>query len=87
MSTSPLAALALFTFLGHWDSFVWPSIVLTSADKQTLPLLLRGLENIFFVQYNMWVTAAMFTIAPIVILYAFLAKFMIRGVAMSGLKF
>lgn len=87
MCSSPLAALALFSFLGHWDAYVWPAVVLNSVEKRTLALHLRSVASLYYTRYDITVTAAMFTIFPIAVLYAFVSKYMIRGMAMSGLKF
>ncbi|MEZ4727381.1 MAG: hypothetical protein R3E79_09635 [Caldilineaceae bacterium] len=46
--SAPLAALAVFAFLGNWDSYLWPLVVLSSPDKQTLPLVLAGLRNLWW---------------------------------------
>jgi len=86
-STAPMSALALFVFLGNWDSYVWPSIVLTSPEKQTIPLLLNGLRSIYWTRYELWTAGAMLTIVPVMTVYAFVSRYMIKGVAMTGMKF
>jgi ABC-type glycerol-3-phosphate transport system permease component len=47
LSLSPMAALGIFVFLDSWNAFVWPSIVLTSQDRQTLPLIIAGLQGYY----------------------------------------
>jgi multiple sugar transport system permease protein len=86
MSLSPMAALAIFVFLGNWDSYLWPLIVLNSLDKQTLPLLLAGLRHLYWTRYDMWSAGSMLTVVPIMIIYSFASRYFIRGVAMTGLK-
>lgn len=86
MSTSPLAALAVFVFLGNWDSFLWPLVVLNSPDKQTLPLILAGLRNLFWTRYEIWAAGAMLTVIPVMIIYSLASRFFIQGIAMTGLK-
>jgi ABC-type glycerol-3-phosphate transport system permease component len=86
LAMSPLAALAVFTFLGNWDSYLWPLVVLTSPDRQTLPLLLAGLRNMFSDRYELWATGSMLTVTPAMLLYAVAQKQFIRGVTMTGLK-
>jgi multiple sugar transport system permease protein len=86
MSLSPMSALAVFVFLGNWDSYMWPLIVLNSLAKQTLPLVLAGLRNLWWTRYEMWSAGSMLTVVPIMIVYSFASKYFIRGIAMTGLK-
>jgi ABC-type glycerol-3-phosphate transport system permease component len=86
LSGAPMAALTIFNFLGNWDSFLWPLVVLNSPDKQTIPLVLAGLRSLYWTRYDMWSAGSMLTVVPIMILYGFASKYMIKGIAMSGMK-
>ena len=86
LSTAPMAALAVFTFLFNWDNFLWPSVVLTSPRSQTLPLVLAGLRSLYLDRYEMWSAGSMLTVAPVMLLYAVAQKQFIRGITMTGLK-
>jgi ABC-type glycerol-3-phosphate transport system permease component len=86
LSTSPLAALAVFTFLGNWDSYLWPLVVLSSPNTQTLPLVLAGLRNLYWDRYDIYMAGSMLTVAPVMLLYAAAQQHFIRGVTMTGLK-
>lgn len=86
MSLSPMSALAVLVFLANWDSFLWPLIVLQSLDKQTLPLVLAGLRNLWWTRYEMWAAGSILTVVPIMIIYSFASRYFIRGIAMTGLK-
>lgn len=86
LSGAPLAALAVLIFLGSWDSFLWPTTVLTSPENQTVPLLLSGLRSLHFGRYDLWSAGSMLTVIPVMIVYLFASRYFIRGVAMTGLK-
>ena len=86
LSTAPMGALAVFTFLGSWDNFLWPLVVLSSPEKQTLPILLAGLRSLYWTRYDMWTAGSMMTIIPVMLLYIAASKYFIRGVAMTGIK-
>ena len=86
LSSAPLAALAVFAFLGNWDSYLWPLVVLNSPDKQTLPQVLAGLRNLWLTRYEMWSAGSMLTVLPVMLVYALASKYFIRGIAMTGLK-
>ena len=83
---APLAALAVLVFLSSWDSFLWPSAILHSADKQTVPLLLYGLRSLYWSRYDLWSAGSMLTVIPVMIVYLFGSKYFIRGFAMTGIK-
>lgn len=86
LAKAPLAALAVFTFLGNWDSFLWPLVVLTSPENQTLPLVLAGLRSLYWSRYELYAAGSMLTVLPVMILYAFASKQFVRGIAMTGIK-
>jgi multiple sugar transport system permease protein len=86
MSAAPLAALAVFVFLGNWDSLLWPVIVINSPENHTLPLLLNHLRNRVFTRYDLLSAASMLTVVPVMIVYGFASKYFVRGIAMTGLK-
>ncbi len=86
LSKSPMAALGVFIFLGTWNDFLWPSVVLTSSDRQTLPVVIAGLQGLFWTQYDYLITAAVVTLVPLMICYIFASRYMIEGIAMTGIK-
>jgi multiple sugar transport system permease protein len=87
LSASPAAALGIFIFLGSWNDYLWPFVVLTSPNNQTLPLFLSGLQGLFITRYDYLIAAGVLSSIPLMLAYAFGSKYMIRGVAMTGLKF
>ncbi len=86
LAKSSLSALAVFTFLGSWDSFLWPLVVLTSPENQTLPLVLAGLRNLYWSRYEMYAAGSMLTVLPVMIVYIAASKHFVQGIAMTGLK-
>lgn len=86
MSRSPMSALAVLVFLGNWENFLWPLVVLQSLDKQTLPLVLASLRNLWWTRYDMWAAGSVLTVVPVMIIYSFASRYFIRGIAMTGLK-
>jgi multiple sugar transport system permease protein len=86
LSGAPLAALGIFAFLANWDSYLWPLVVLSSPERQTLPLVLAGLRNLWWTRYEMWSAGSMLTVIPVMIIYAVASRYFIRGIAMTGMK-
>lgn len=81
-----LGALAVFTFLGNWDSYMWPSILIRTPANQTLPMLLASMRSLFFERYNIWSAGSMLTVIPVMILFLFAQRYFVKGLAMAGLK-
>lgn len=85
--TSPLiATLAILTFLGSWNNFVSPLIILLDEDKFTLPLVVAMLQGRFPGRDNMQMAGAMISILPVLILFFFFQRQIVQSLASSGLK-
>lgn len=81
-----ISALSIFTFMWHWESFVWPLIVIQSQEKFTLPVFLATFSNEWWTDYGMVMAGATITVVPILIVFFFFQKQIIRGMALTGLK-
>lgn len=86
LSGPALAALATFVFVGSWNDFFWPSIVLTDPDMLTLPVGLAHFNDIYLFEYGRLMAGSMISIAPAILMYMLFQKFITRGVVMTGLK-
>lgn len=86
LARSAIATLAVFTFLGNWDSYMWPSILLKSPSQQTIPVVLAGMQSLFVERYHIWSAGSMLTVIPVMILFTLAQKQFISGLALSGLK-
>lgn len=85
--TKPLlATLAILTFLGSWNSFVGPLIILLDERKFTLPLVVAMLQGRFPGADNKQMAGAMISILPVLILFFFFQKQIVQSLASSGLK-
>lgn len=81
-----MATLAVLTFLGNWDSYLWPSILIRTPDNQTLPMLLASMRSLFFERFNIWSAGSMLTVVPVMILFVFAQRYFTKGLALAGLK-
>jgi multiple sugar transport system permease protein len=85
ISAPALAVLAVFTFISYWNSFLWPLIIINDTAKMTVPL---GLDLFLGQQGQRWellMAAATISMVPTVILVLALQKYLVRGIALSGL--
>ena len=77
---------AVFAFMGSWNSFLWPLVVLRSPELQTLPVALAGLQGQFTTQWDIVMAGSVISILPMLAIYLFAQKYVIQGVANTGLK-
>jgi multiple sugar transport system permease protein len=85
ISAPAIAVLAVFTFISYWNSFLWPLIIINDTAKMTVPL---GLDLFLGQQGQRWellMAAATISMVPTVILVLALQKYLVRGIALSGL--
>ncbi|MCZ7543264.1 MAG: carbohydrate ABC transporter permease [Anaerolineae bacterium] len=69
LSTGALTVLGLLTFLGAWNDYLWPVIVLRTAERLTLPIGLAKLVGLYKVEYGMILAGAFLAILPIVAIF------------------
>jgi multiple sugar transport system permease protein len=86
ISRPALVTLGILAFLGNWNDFVWPIFVLFSPERMTLPAGLSSLRGAFAVDYPVVMAGATVAAIPVLILYAFVQRYVIEGVATSGIK-
>lgn len=74
-----LAVLAVFTFIGSWGEFLWPSIVLTKEDMYTLPVGINNLQGMFSANWRFIAAGSIISTVPIIIFFLFMQKYFISG--------
>lgn len=86
LSKPALATLALFAFMGSWNSFLWPLFIVRDEQLMTLPLGLATLHGRWLTQWNLVMAGSVITIVPMLIVYLLTQRYFERGVLLSGLK-
>ncbi|TDO54933.1 multiple sugar transport system permease protein [Kribbella sp. VKM Ac-2527] len=81
-----LATLTVLSFLSNWNDFVWPLFVLFSPERLTLPAGLSLLQGAYTTDYPVIMAGATVAAVPVLILYVFVQRYVIEGVANSGIK-
>jgi len=79
------AVLGVFTFIAYWNSFLWPLIIINDTDHVTVPLGLQLFLGQNGQQWQLLMAAATISMAPTVLLVLALQKYLVRGIALSGL--
>lgn len=83
-----LVAMSIFVFLGEWNNFVWPLIIIQSAEKRTLPLALSTIATGLNGATNVGVVmaSALLVSLPTLLMFIIFQKQFVRGIAFTGLK-
>lgn len=81
-----LITLAIFTFMGTWNDFLWPLIVMTDDSMYTLPVALANLTGEHVQDTELMMAGAVMTILPVMIIFVALQKYYISGIMAAGLK-
>ena len=81
-----LATLTVLSFLANWNDFIWPLYVLFSPERLTLPAGLKLLQGAYTTDYPVIMTGATVASVPVLLLYVFVQRYVIEGVARSGIK-
>jgi len=86
LATPILVTLAIFTFLGTWNDFLWPLIALTDNSMYTLPVALANLMGEHTKDPELMMAGSVLTIIPVIIVFLALQKYYVRGIMMGSVK-
>lgn len=75
-----LSVLAIFSFLGSWNSFLWPLIILNTESKWTIPLGLAGFSSMTGTQWQLLMAACILTIVPTILVVAFSQRQLVAAI-------
>ena len=81
-----LVTLGIFVFLGTWNDFMWPLIVLTDRDMQTLPVALASLSREHVQDSELMMAGAVVTVLPVLLLFLAMQRFYLRGIMAGSIK-
>jgi multiple sugar transport system permease protein len=81
-----LVTLAIFSFLGSWNDFMWPLIVLTDKDMYTLPVALASLTREHVQDNEMMMAGAVLTVVPVLLIFLGLQRYYLQGLVVGSVK-
>ena len=81
-----LSTMVLLSFMGSWNSYLWPLIVLTSTEKQTLQVVLGNMNGMYKNNEHVLMAGAVLTILPILAVYLITQRYVDQGISLGGLK-
>jgi len=85
LSKPALGVLGLFTFIGYWNSFLWPLIVTYSDDVKTIPLGLQLYQGQYGTKWNFMMAGCTMAMIPGILLVIILQRYLVEGISISGM--
>jgi len=84
LSKPVLTVVALFSFTGSWNDFLWPSLVFNDIDKMPITPGLQLLQGVYDIEIAHLMASAMISIIPTFVLYLFAQKYFLEGLSLSS---
>jgi multiple sugar transport system permease protein len=88
MTGPALATLGVLSFMGSWNGFLWPLLIINDRDLMTLPLALSTLQGMYpgQTQWNIVMAGTVLATLPTIFVFLLAQRWVIEGVAGSGVK-
>lgn len=83
---APLATLGILGFMGNWNAYLWPMIVLQKIEVRTLPVILTWFNSTHTGQPAVVMAATVLIVVPILIVFMFFQRWIVQGFTMTGFK-
>ena len=86
ISKTVYATVFILDFVAHWNDFMWPFLVMTGEDKRTIQLAVQSFFGTQPVHYSAIMAALVISAIPMIIMFIFMQKYYVEGIASSGIK-
>ena len=86
VSKPMIGAFCLISFMGSWNSFLWPQIILHNAERFTLPIGLNQMVGLYQQSYGMLMAGTLLSVLPVMILFLILQKEFVAGLTAGAVK-
>ncbi|MEA3440649.1 MAG: carbohydrate ABC transporter permease [Chloroflexota bacterium] len=86
LSGPGLATLAIFAFMGAWNDFLWPLIVINTDIMKPLSVGLSSFHGLYETNWPYLMAASTLALVPIVVVFVFAQKYFVEGIALTGVK-
>lgn len=83
---APIAVVTIFSVMWRWNDFLWPLIISQSSDMYTLPVALAQFNSELIVPFNYILAMSIVSMLPVIIIFLFLQRRIVTGIAATGLK-
>jgi multiple sugar transport system permease protein len=84
--SAPLATLGILSFMGNWNAYLWPMIVLQKIEVRTLPIILTWFNSTHTGQGGLVMAATVLIMLPILMVLVYFQRWIVKGFTMTGFK-
>jgi len=86
LSKSPMVVMGAGTFIAYWNSFLWPSMTITSPKYMQIMQIIRSMKSVYTTNYGAVMAATSIAVIPPIILFFIFQKHIVKGIVLSGIK-
>lgn len=86
LSKPIIAVITINKFIGSWNTFQWPLLIVSGEELRTIPLAVAKFSSQYYDAYNLKMAAAVLAIIPVLIVYVTFQKYFVAGISLSGVK-
>ena len=86
LSMPALATAVIFAFVGSWNDFLWPLIIINSVEKLVLSVGLSHFQDLYYTEWALLMAASMMAMAPVLLVYVLAQRYFVQGIALTGIK-
>lgn len=86
LSKPAFATIGIFTFMGQWNSYIWPLIVTNSENMRMISVGISMFQDQFSTQWTLMMAAAATATLPLLVLFFFAQRYFIEGITLTGMK-
>jgi multiple sugar transport system permease protein len=86
LSLPAIGALCIFNFLGNWNAFIWPLIITSRREMMTLPVGIQLFSSESGSDWHLIMTGASLALVPLLIIVIIFQRYIVEGIALTGLK-
>jgi multiple sugar transport system permease protein len=81
-----LSTVAVFSFLGAWDEYIWALTILTNPDKRTLPIAIQNFRGVHSTDWGLVFSASLTAVVPTIVLFIMFQRYFVQGITTGALK-
>lgn len=84
LASPAIATLAVFSFMGAWNSFLWPYIMINTADMRTITVALRAFQTDYGTEWGLMMAGSLIAVVPMLLIFLAAQRYFVRGIATTG---
>lgn len=84
LASPAIATLGVFSFMGAWNSFLWPFIMVSASEMRTLTVALRSLQTQYATEWGMMMAGSLIAMLPMLAIFLSAQRYFVRGIATTG---